>query len=259
MKAFIILAGILLLCFGLVYADGVTVSHVNGGWDNDTKVTTGRPVTWYIRMDTPPSYLYSFTNGFRVFISSDGTVGGLLNPGPGLTPISWETIGDLSAAPTYSVQPFGVDGLGADTIGFGSPGPFTGHFPDIHEDMWTITTQVENSTSGNYLCIDSSWSPPGSAWLWYVGQLGTIIPSWDGPHCYLIEPCCQGIRGDVVGSEGIFIDDLMYLRDFLFFGGSAPDCLKAGDVTLDDQILVNDLVMLVNYLFKGGETPPMCD
>ncbi|MFH2048014.1 MAG: hypothetical protein ABIJ12_01090 [bacterium] len=259
MRIFLIaLAVTLLLCIGIANADGITVSNFDGGWDNDTKVTTDRPVTWTLRMDVPQELIYAFTNGFRVYLSEDGTRDGIITEGIGFEPITAQTLVYFPGA-SYSEHFSSNDGFGADTVGFGTFGGFGGEPINRHEDVWTITTQVEDNAISNYLCLDSSFYPPGGAWLWATLEGETVKPPWDGPHCYLIEPCCQGIRGDVVGSEGIFIDDLMYLRDFLFVGGSAPDCLKAGDVTLDDQILVNDLVMLVNYLFKGGDAPPPCD
>ncbi len=249
----------LFLSFGITNADGITISNFDGGWDNGTKVVTGRPVTWTLRMDSRPIVLFCFTNGFRVFISSDGTVGGLLDPGPGFTPITYSTLYPFyQYAGTYSVQEFGVDGIGADTIGIGTPGPFSGNFPQIYEDVWTITTQVENNAIGNYLCLDSSYTPPGGVWLWTDGFSQNYYPSWDGPHCYLIEPCCQQ-RGDVIGDPLVLIDDLTLLANYIFKSGPPPDCLKAGDVIVDDIILVNDLVFLVNYIFKGGDAPPPCD
>ena len=73
--------------------------------------------------------------------------------------------------------------------------------------------------------------------------------------------CCQ-LRGDVAIPEdgAVLVNDLVWLVNYLFKGGTAPDCLDAGDcaIPLDGQILVNDLVWLVDYLFKGGQAPPPC-
>jgi len=237
----------------------ISVSDIEGGWDNDTKVATNRPITWSLRMDVPDDLIYAFSNGFRVYLSEDGTSDGIITEDIGFEPITAQTLVYFPGA-SYGVSFYGNDGFGADTIGFGTAGGFGGEPIDRHEDVWTITTQVEDNAIGSYLCLDSSYFPPGGIWLWaYANISGLCTPSWDGPHCYLIEECCQGIRGDVTGAEGILIDDLMYLRDFLFVGGHAPDCLKKGDVVIDGEILVNDLVFLVNYLFKGGDAPPQCE
>ncbi len=255
-KIIISLIVTLLFCFGIANAQGITVSHVDGAWDNNTKVKTGQPVTWYLRVDTHPASIWGFSTGFRVFISSDGTIEGLLDPGPGFTPITCSTLITFDAA-TYSEYYYGVGGFGADTVGFGTVGGWGYQY--IQDDTWKITTQVENHAADNYLCIDSSWFPPNGPWLWEVdGPPWLITPYWDGPHCYLIEPCCQQ-RGDVIGDPIVLIDDLTLLANYIFKSGPPPDCLDAGDVVIDDLILVNDLVFLVNYIFKGGDAPPPCD
>ena len=73
--------------------------------------------------------------------------------------------------------------------------------------------------------------------------------------------CCE-IRGDVAIPEDgtILVNDIVFLVDYLFKSGSAPNCLDEGDcaVPLDGNILVDDLVYLVDYLFKGGSQPPPC-
>jgi len=255
---FIVLTVTLLFCISHAYEPGVTVSNFEGGWDNNTKVTTGRPVTWTIRMDTPASGANMLRNGFRVFLSSDGTVNELLNPGPGFAPITYTG----SYIDDYCYHPialYGVDGIGADTLVFFVFCSFPYGFLMLNNDVLTITTQVENNAIGNYLCLDSSWYPPNGVWSWEIPNPIIIYPPWDGPHCYLIEPCCYGIRGDVTGDGIILVDDLIIIKDYLFHGDSAPDCLKAGDVVIDGEILVDDLVFLANYLFKGGDAPPPCE
>ena len=73
--------------------------------------------------------------------------------------------------------------------------------------------------------------------------------------------CCQ-LRGDVaIPKDGsVLVNDLVWLVNYLFKGGTAPSCLNEGDcaIPLDGSCLVNDLVWLVNYLFKSGTPPPPC-
>ncbi|MFH2048899.1 MAG: LamG-like jellyroll fold domain-containing protein, partial [bacterium] len=75
------------------------------------------------------------------------------------------------------------------------------------------------------------------------------------------ESCCE-VRGDVAFPKdgSVLVNDLVWLVNYLFKGGSAPTCLEEGDaaVPTDGNILVNDLVWLVNYLFKGGLAPSPC-
>ena len=48
--------------------------------------------------------------------------------------------------------------------------------------MYTITTSVDASVEGKYLCIDSCFYPPGSPWLWSTNS-GDQFPTWEGPYC----------------------------------------------------------------------------
>jgi len=73
--------------------------------------------------------------------------------------------------------------------------------------------------------------------------------------------CCQ-LRGNVAEPKdsSVLVNDIVWLVDYLFKGGTAPNCLDEGDcaIPLDGLILVNDIVWLVDYLFKGGSAPPDC-
>jgi hypothetical protein len=73
--------------------------------------------------------------------------------------------------------------------------------------------------------------------------------------------CCQ-LRGDVaIPKDGsVLVNDIVWLVNYLFKGGTAPECLDEGDAAdpPDGSILVNDIVWLVNYLFKGGTAPAPC-
>ncbi len=75
--------------------------------------------------------------------------------------------------------------------------------------------------------------------------------------------CCQnrGNADGVIGPGGpIDVADLVFLVNYVFKSGTAPDCLEEGDcsVPLDGLILVNDLTYMVNYIFKSGPAPPPC-
>jgi plastocyanin len=93
-----------------------------------------------------------------------------------------------------------------------------------------------------------------------------IFPYHCTPHPFMtavvvVEGCCD-LRGDIAIPEdgSVLVNDIVWLVNFLFKGGTAPACLDEGDCAapLDGNILVNDIVWLVNFLFKGGTTPPAC-
>jgi len=63
--------------------------------------------------------------------------------------------------------------------------------------------------------------------------------------------------GDTDGSESVDIDDVVYLIQYIFAGGSAPAPLEAGDADCSGGIDIDDVVYLINYIFAGGYSP--CD
>lgn len=67
----------------------------------------------------------------------------------------------------------------------------------------------------------------------------------------------QYIRGDANGDGVINSADVVYLINYLFIGGPAPDPLWVGDANCDGIINSADVVYLINYLFISGP-PPSC-
>ena len=68
----------------------------------------------------------------------------------------------------------------------------------------------------------------------------------------------QALRGDANGNGAIDIADVVYLMNYLFTDGPAPDPLEAGDANCDGIVDIADVVYLINYLFIGGP-PPACE
>ena len=62
-------------------------------------------------------------------------------------------------------------------------------------------------------------------------------------------------KGDANSDGNIDMLDLVYLVDFIFRGGPAPDPLLAGDANCDDDTNILDLTYFVDYIFRGGPKP----
>ncbi len=63
------------------------------------------------------------------------------------------------------------------------------------------------------------------------------------------------ICGDADGSGAISIGDAVYIINYIFGGGSAPDPLEAADADCSGAISIGDAVHLINFIFGGGPAP----
>ena len=80
------------------------------------------------------------------------------------------------------------------------------------------------------------------------GEL-TIVPlSFPPPVIFL--------RGDVDNDFAIAINDAVFLLNFLFGGGNAPNCLDAADVNDNGAVDLADPITLLTFLFLFGTPPP---
>ncbi|MCK4656735.1 MAG: hypothetical protein KAT85_06865, partial [candidate division Zixibacteria bacterium] len=61
--------------------------------------------------------------------------------------------------------------------------------------------------------------------------------------------------GDVDESGSIDIDDAVFLIEYIFSGGPAPDPIEIGDVNCKDGIDIDDLVYVIAYIFLAGPEP----
>lgn len=74
-------------------------------------------------------------------------------------------------------------------------------------------------------------------------------------------PCCKGIRGNADNDPNdiIDIDDLVFLIDYQFHSGPAPDCFEEGDVDGNGVHEVSDVTYMQAYQFQNGPAPVDCD
>jgi hypothetical protein len=63
------------------------------------------------------------------------------------------------------------------------------------------------------------------------------------------------LRGDVNGDEVQDIGDIVYLINYVFYGGPAPNPIELGDANCDTVVDIGDIVHLINYVFYQGIPP----
>ena len=63
------------------------------------------------------------------------------------------------------------------------------------------------------------------------------------------------VCGDADSSGSVDVDDVVYLVNYIFTGGPAPNPYYAGDADCSIEIDIDDVVCLIAYIFSGGNAP----
>jgi hypothetical protein len=117
---------------------------------------------------------------------------------------------------------------------------------------------------------DSSWVGPynsgeemAAAHSWETGIYDVRVKAKDTDDVesdwsnYATVTISGGNCGDLDGNGSVNISDVVYLTDFVFADGPAPDPLNAGDVDCSGATNVSDVVYLINFVLGDGYAP--CD
>lgn len=118
-------------------------------------------------------------------------------------------------------------------------------------------------------CLGEFVSPAEHDTSWIVKSLavgavsvssGVSIPSLTVTSpATEVTTVCMRVCGDVTGDGGVELGDIVYLINYLFRSGPAPDPLEAGDVNACDAVVeLGDVVYLINYVFRNGPPPYCC-
>ena len=70
-----------------------------------------------------------------------------------------------------------------------------------------------------------------------------------------IGDACDFICGDVNDNGEVNLLDIIFLINFLYMGGPAPDPMESADVNSDMTVGILDITRLISYLYKGGPAP----
>jgi hypothetical protein len=114
-------------------------------------------------------------------------------------------------------------------------GIYVSYIPEIHVGCGSVIYGLASLTALDH---------------WHYGQAGYNL--LEGILSYV---CSGYLLGDANGDGNINVSDVVYLINYLFIGGPAPDPIARGDVNRDNFVNVTDVVYLINYLFIGGPSP----
>lgn len=222
-------------------------------------VSCGQPLTFQINVDNNVvDTVRAMFGGFRIW-SPDGASFDSVSASWVNGAINWPQA--FNGFSTVLIH----HGEAADTVGFGALAILGPGLPGFTSgEAIKMTTEISCSEVGRTLCLDRSWVDPSYKWFWaYVhGYQDTwYSPVWDGPHCFTIEQCCVGERGNVNGDEtNANLSDLTYLVNYLFLQGPPPPCLAEANINGDPAGLINltDVTLLVNHAFITFTPLPSC-
>lgn len=127
----------------------------------------------------------------------------------------------------------------------------------IYSDMVTVSN-VEGSTIAQF----ASWQPGPELGVNYNITVEALLASDDNTSnntksLQTTSSATQYVCGDANGDGQPNVGDAVFLINYVFKGGPAPEPLEGGDANCDNQVNVGDAVFLINFVFKGG-TAPCC-
>ncbi len=117
--------------------------------------------------------------------------------------------------------------------------------PDSTSDDDFVVRTFNLSSSSNNVKIAFRYASK----IGYVSYIDDVLL----PPVYVPPVTCGDVNNDGIVDLG----DVVYVINYLFKSGPAPDPLWIANVNGDEVIDIGDVVYLINYLFKGGP-PPCC-
>ncbi len=96
------------------------------------------------------------------------------------------------------------------------------------------------------------YEPPGNSESMLTGMENTaIVPVFVSGTITVLPYLC----GDADKNGLVNISDVVFLINYIFSGGAAPNPIAAGDANCSGIINISDAVYLINYVFGGGPAP----
>ncbi len=108
---------------------------------------------------------------------------------------------------------------------------------------------------GKTLVLDSSAFGGAGTWEWTFNGTNRFAPRWGGPYVFtIVDP--GYVPGDINGDSKVDVADVVFLVEYMFFDGPAPENQQSCDVDGScGEVNVADLVFLVDYFFNQGQLP----
>ncbi len=121
---------------------------------------------------------------------------------------------------------------------------------------------VVEATSPDTFRIDSTFVLPAGPFI-LIAILSPsankrLTPRYVPAEVHIVPECFGNpgfLCGDANSDSSVDIADAVYLIQYIFADGPAPNPLEAGDANCDSEIDIADAVYLIQYIFANGPTP----
>ncbi len=248
---------------GTVYSYGL--SPVTGGYETGVGDPLESDGIFTVTAVDDSGHTFFVNNSYTITVLPDTLyVGDIYGPEAGcvLTLDSLNTSVEKVIVLSSFYPPL-LDGLDDPVIQGGAVHSIAA-YPDMTplagEDNHLVIRYSDDDTNGNPETDLKvfRWDESLGRWEFVGGHVDTIlnevVTCIHGLGMYALFTT-SAIRGDADGNGSISVADAVYLVNYIFKGGPAPDPLGSGDANCDGTINVADAVYLINYIFKGGPEP----
>jgi len=107
---------------------------------------------------------------------------------------------------------------------------------------------TDNATNGTYMLSNTIGQVSAGS-----GDNGTYVLNLGYQQNFITGG--SGTCGDADGSGGVNITDAVYIIQWIFAGGPAPDPLLQADCDCGGSVNMSDVVYIIQFIFAGGPTP----
>gem|GEM_PF-850975 len=123
--------------------------------------------------------------------------------------------------------------------------PTEGEIPSEGVDTLVASVNTTGMEKGDYVCAINIYS----------NDPDEEKNPWSIPVGLNIDDEPQYLCGDADGSGEVDIDDAVFLINYIFAGGPAPDPVEVGDADCSGEIDIDDVTYLIAFIFSGGPEP----
>lgn len=125
-----------------------------------------------------------------------------------------------------------------------------------------VAILIRNNDGGGFTLHADYTIGDGMSWCYWLADFnndGSLDVAWidifaKGLFILLNQNIASGC-GDTNGDGFANVGDAVYLINYVFKGGPAPEPDEAGDANCDGGVNVGDAVYLINYIFRNGPAP----